>query len=227
MPTNEPKKTYDEAIQEAWDAAPPYVREMLASAEFQNFLKSFEVRFKISPDSAGAASYEVVIALLGITRPEQLPAALAAYALVPDSKMDALITALDEEVFAPLLEKAGVTKQPKTNSELPEPPPINRLSKAPPSKDLPGSAASKAPQAPASVPPAAPALDAVKIPVPKPFGADLAAPLVKVVAPPAPPVVAEPPLIPIKKRPGETGVSLPPKSASAGARLDPYREMPE
>ena len=233
MPTNEPNKTRDDAIQEAWNDAPPYVREMLASAEFQNFLKGLEMRFKLSPNSASAASYEIFLALLGFTNPKELPAYLQAYALVPDSAMDALITALDTEVFGPLRKEAGVAKE--AEAKLAEPQPINRLSKTPLPKDLLIPATSKGSSIPASVivPPAtppvpAPTLASVKIPVPKPFGSDLAAPLVKVVAPPpTPPVVAEPPLIPVKKRPGETGVSLPPKSASAGAKLDPYREMPE
>ncbi|MBP9816539.1 MAG: hypothetical protein KBD05_00715 [Candidatus Pacebacteria bacterium] len=233
MPTNEPKKTHDEVIQEAWDRAPSYVRETLTSAEFQNFLKSLEVRFKIPADIAGAAAYEIYLALLGITKPKELPVYLEVDARVPNSAMDALVTALDAEVFAPLLEKAGVTKQPKAKADLPEPPPINRLSKTPLPKDLPSPATPKVSPTPAVVPPAAPAVPApslaeVKIPVPKPFGTDIAAPLIKsVTPPPAPPVVAEPPLVPVKKRPGETGVSLPPKSASAGTKLDPYREAPE
>lgn len=216
---------YDELIQKAYEKAPPYVREYVSSADFENFLKGLQVRFKLPAETASAAAFEITLALLGFTPPKNLPAYLEADARVPEETMDALMAALEEEVFGPLLKRAAPAGERKDAPVVAAPAPINRLSNVP----APAKPPVPIPPVPAPVlaPPSPAPVASAKPPAPKPFGTDVSAPIVKPAAPVTPPVVAPAPLAPVKTRPGETGASLPPRSASAPGTIDPYREVPE
>ncbi|GEM_PF-2297249 len=217
-----------ELYKEAFNRAPKDVQDYIASGDLEKFLTRMRTQFRLPDSVAALAGHEIVMALLNITNPDELPVAFEVDARVPDEVIDPLVIEVREAVFGPLrakLEKVGLIpvdasskESAKEAAEVAPPPPINRLKPA--LKPEVPVTAPVPPTPPVPPPTAAP-------PIPKPFGADIAAPLVKPAVIVPPPVVADTPSLVGKTRPGEPSAPVTLKPSTSPTKLDPYRELPE
>lgn len=213
---------YIEIFTQAYDRAPKQVQQYLSSGEFEVFLKRLKDQFRLSDGMAGDAGNEILMSILNIVDPKELAVGLEVDAHIPEELLDPMLDEIRKAIFGPLrekMEKDGVIPAAKP-ADVPAPAPINRLTPA--AKPTPVTPV--VPPAPAAAPVAA---VVAKPPVPKPFGADVAAPLVKAAAPIASPMPPTPPSIALKTRPGESAGPLSPKKVPSLSKMDPYREMPD
>lgn len=125
----------DQVLSEAYQKAPKAVQEYIDSGAFEALLEKMRRELRLSRETTAAAGFEILMAILGIADPTELPISLDVDAKVPRESLDKLVTLLNDDVFTPLKRKAtDAPPAPVTAPRPPAPiapaPPINRLTPA-------------------------------------------------------------------------------------------------
>lgn len=157
----------NDLLAQAYNSAPLYVQDFLDEDKFSDFMLDLQAEMKMHADTATNVSNQILLTLLGVIEPGELPAELKNAGL-EEAVIPEVIKKVNDSIFAPLQEEA-------------------RKGALAPAASAPRAQASSAPATPiVSVPaPVAP------LPAPAPLPTPLPTPAPEPILPPPPvPVVA-------------------------------------
>lgn len=164
----------------AYDAAPAPIQNFIDDERLADFMINLQMTKKMQVDVAGEVSNRILLTLLGVLSPNELPAELKA-AGVPEEQVDEVLKAANDSIFLPLREEMRNAPQTPAPQQAPSSPQAPLVSVPTPIA---------IPQAPAPQP-VQPVVPAYVSPMPQP-PAPTYTPPVQPVAPPEPYVPAAP-----------------------------------
>jgi hypothetical protein len=174
----------NDLLVKAYDAAPPQIQDFIDDERLADFMINLQMTKKMQVDVAGEVSNRILLTLLGVLSPNELPVELKA-AGVPDEQVDEVLKAANNAIFLPLREEMRNAPQTPTQPQVPTQAPSSPTT---PLVAVPTPIAM--PQAPAPQP-VQPVVPAYVPPMPQP-PAPTYTPPVQPVAPPEPYVPAAP-----------------------------------
>lgn len=203
-------KNITELLIKAYEAAPAHIQAFIDEERLDDFMLELQMKTKMQADVAGIVSDRILLTLLGVIAPQELPEELEASGIERE-QVESILKAANEAIFLPLREGMRTTPESRVQSQSPsqaqsrEAAPLVSVLKpiyVPESRSVPPVEAAATPTytpptpepiAPAYIPPAAPA----PAPVVRTMAHDVET--MKEGAwtpptPPAPPVVSTPPL---------------------------------
>ncbi len=119
---------------------PPFIQEFIESGEFSAFTEKLSTKFGFTPDMRTDVSNEILMVLLGVSSPNELPQNLATEAGVGEILIPDIIEEVRNGVFEPLIAKGGgepahdlpVIISTETPRTPPPPPPAYVATSTPP-----------------------------------------------------------------------------------------------
>ncbi len=99
----------DAVLKEAYHQAPPYIQKYLIEGKLDTFMTALTSHFGLHADVAEKVENEILMTVLGMTPPNELPANLTNVAGVAPGLVDPIIGELNTAVFVPLRESLQKT----------------------------------------------------------------------------------------------------------------------
>ncbi len=108
----------DDLLVKAYDAAPPQIQAFIDDERLADFMINLQMTKKMQVDVAGEVSNRILLTLLGVLSPNELPAELKA-AGVPDEQIDEVLKAANDAIFLPLREEMRTAPQTPAPQQIP------------------------------------------------------------------------------------------------------------
>lgn len=108
----------DDLLVKAYDAAPVQIQAFLDDERLADFMIHLQMTKKMQVDVAGEVSNRILLTLLGVLSPNELPAELKA-AGVPDEQVDEVLKAANDAIFLPLREEMRNAPQTPAPQQIP------------------------------------------------------------------------------------------------------------
>lgn len=102
----------------AYDAAPPQIQAFIDDERLTDFMITLQMQKKMQVDVAGEVSNRILLTLLGVLSPNELPAELKA-AGVPEEQVDEVLKAANDSIFLPLREEMRNAPQAPAQPQVP------------------------------------------------------------------------------------------------------------
>ncbi len=95
----------EQQLRKVFEELPPKIKEFIRSDEWWRRLNTILPKYQLTAEQIEKVSDEVLLALLGLTDPDDLPTAFQTAAELPVEKAGELALALETAVFAPINEQ--------------------------------------------------------------------------------------------------------------------------